>query len=96
MLVARSQITSVVEAVETTFDGEHPCRLCSAIDSGRQEEQKREQDIPALKKAPDAKFVELRGVQLPACAVVGEAVWPRVCQTGLWRMDAPPTPPPLA
>lgn len=30
----------LVVAIEKTFDGQHPCRLCEAVKSGRAEEQK--------------------------------------------------------
>ncbi len=96
MVVARSQTAPVVEAVETTFDGQHPCRLCSAISTGQQEEKKQEQKTPALKKMQEVKFVGLEGVALPTPLVAGEMRWPDFIASALTRRDAPPTPPPLA
>lgn len=39
MLVTRAPQAGVEEAVRTTFDGEHPCGLCMAVDEGRKQEQ---------------------------------------------------------
>ena len=96
MLISRLQTTTVAEAIETTFDGEHPCPMCSAIDAGKKKEKKQEQNLPALKKVQDAKFVEVRGFELPACVTTGDAAWPHTVVSGSLRADAPPTPPPLA
>lgn len=35
MLVDRVQEMSVGEAIRTTFDGAHPCRLCQVVQEGR-------------------------------------------------------------
>lgn len=40
MLVRYAQNASLMEAVEKTFDGKHPCPMCKAIQQGRAEEQK--------------------------------------------------------
>ncbi len=49
MLVSNLTGGSVMEAVEKTFDGDHPCPLCLAVKEG----QKREKDDskPALAKS---------------------------------------------
>lgn len=39
MLADNLRETTVVQAVEHTFDGKHPCRLCKAIARGKQEEK---------------------------------------------------------
>jgi hypothetical protein len=96
MIVARSQTAPVIEAVETTLDGQHPCRLCSAISSGQKEEKKQEQQAPALKKAQEVKFVELEGFELPTRVVSGVTHWPDFIGAALARREAPPTPPPVA
>lgn len=96
MLIARSQEGSVASAVDTTFDGKHPCRLCSAINTGQKEEKKQEQKAPALKKTPEVKFVGLERFALPESIVAGEMRWPDFIASALTRTDAPPTPPPLA
>lgn len=35
MLVSYSRVTSVAEAVEMTFDGDHPCPMCKNIKKAR-------------------------------------------------------------
>lgn len=39
MLISNLAENSVVEAVEKTFDGEHPCPLCLAVKEGQQKEK---------------------------------------------------------
>lgn len=39
MLISNLAENSVVEAVEKTFDGEHPCPLCLAVKKGQQKEK---------------------------------------------------------
>jgi hypothetical protein len=36
MLLSWSQEVSLVQAMKNTFDGEHPCPLCKAVESGQQ------------------------------------------------------------
>ncbi len=40
MLLSWSHEVSLVEAVKNTFDGEHPCPLCKAVESGQQQAPK--------------------------------------------------------
>jgi hypothetical protein len=42
MLTGNLQTHSFTEAVTRTFDGEHPCKLCKQISTGRQAENKSE------------------------------------------------------
>jgi hypothetical protein len=42
MVIRYSQHASLQQAISITFDGEHPCALCKAIQTGRAEEQKRD------------------------------------------------------
>ena len=44
MLVTYSQDGAFSEAVSKTFDGKHPCCMCKAIESARQDEQKQSQE----------------------------------------------------
>ena len=50
----------------------------------------------AIKNTQEVKFVELEGVALPELLAAGEIRWPDIVGAALARMDAPPTPPPLA
>jgi len=42
MLADNLRDASLVEAVEKTFDGKHPCTLCKEISTGKKSEQKSE------------------------------------------------------
>ena len=44
MLVSYSQEGTIAEAVEKTFDGAHPCKLCKVIDAGQEAERQSEND----------------------------------------------------
>lgn len=92
MIVSYSRDGSLSTAISKTFDGKHPCCLCKAIESGRQEEQKQ----PPDKLAPDAKI---------KCVLPVEMVWqytpvtfetariaPALAPTS--HQTEPPTPPP--
>ena len=96
MIVVRSQHASVVEAVETTFDGEHPCRMCSAISDGQKEEKEKGREFPLVKEAQEIRLVVLEVFELPPCALSGEMRWADLVVVASRRTEAPPTPPPLA
>jgi len=42
MLAGNLNAATIGEAITKTFDGEHPCRLCKEISSGKKEEQRSE------------------------------------------------------
>ncbi len=52
MLASYSQDRSMAEAVEMTFDGEHPCPMCKAIK--KQQEQK--PDLKCAAQAPSPVY----------------------------------------
>jgi hypothetical protein len=41
MLVSYSQSKSIERAAAETFDGRHPCAVCTAVEQGKKQEQKR-------------------------------------------------------
>jgi hypothetical protein len=41
MVVSYSQHDGFLAGVSQTFDGEHPCRICKAIQDGKKHEQKK-------------------------------------------------------
>ena len=96
MIVARSQKAAVSVAVEETFDGEHPCRMCVAIQKGQEEEKEQERKLPAVKKTPEIRLTVLECFELPPSALSGEMRWTEFTFPENWRTDAPPVPPPLA
>ncbi len=92
MLVSRAQTSTVTEAVATTFDGDHPCALCQAVEEAQKREK--ENDSALLVEAL-AKMSYLRPAALDVPAPTSEAVIFRervtlVCP----RVDTPPSPPP--
>jgi Tfp pilus assembly protein PilV len=94
MIVMRAQRAPMAEAVQTTFDGKHPCRMCSAINDGQKEQKQRE--FPLVKMAQEMRLVALEWFELPTAVMSGETQWPDFIAAALRRMEAPPTPPPVA
>jgi hypothetical protein len=58
MLIDYSRYASVSEAIVKTFDGQHPCNLCKAIDAGKKSETKSELSLklPKLEFPPHEAF----------------------------------------
>jgi hypothetical protein len=94
MLVARTQSAGVVEAVVTTFDGDHPCRMCSAISSAQEEERESRTEFPALKAMEEVKLVMIEVAAVPDCPSSEVTPWLESVDRAVCRTDAPPTPPP--
>lgn len=90
MLVERTHEASFSLAVETTFDGRHPCRLCQVVEAGKSVEK----DVPSfVKQAP----FELSSPTLPTFEVQPPRIAssPRREVLGLEsRSERPPLPPP--
>jgi hypothetical protein len=92
MLMRYSQSASLSQAIEMTFDGEHPCQLCKWIRQGQQEEREKQNPVNT---SPESKF------QLALPPTVNLALYPpsraSVCQfpeSSGRRPMRPPTPPP--
>jgi hypothetical protein len=66
MLISFSRDGSLVEAVAKTFDGEHPCPLCKAVDKGQKQDQEKSVQVP-MKKL-DAVLLQDLQVVAPAPA----------------------------
>jgi hypothetical protein len=92
MLVNRSQETTVSEAVRTTFDGEHPCALCQAVEEGQQKEKDNE---PArlIEALANLSFIRPAAVILPPPTAVAIHFAEREA-LGCPRVEKPPIPPP--
>lgn len=67
MLVRYSQNNSFQQAIQMTFDGEHPCTLCHAIKDGRDSEREQEQQQTKPLKIDFAVVCE--AISLPAAPV---------------------------
>jgi hypothetical protein len=92
MIVTYSRDGSLTEAVSKTFDGKHPCCMCKAVESGRQEEQKQSKE----KLTPDAKIKCVLPVEI-ACLynpVATEAPLAITTLAPLSHQTEPQTPPP--
>lgn len=68
MLVDFSSETSLSEAMEKTFDGEHPCALCKVVKKSKSEDEKKpllksemkmEVALPAPVKVPFPRSTDL-------------------------------------
>lgn len=68
MLVDFSSKSSISEAMDKTFDGEHPCPLCKAVKKSKSEDEKKpllksvvkmEVALPAPVKVPFPRSTEL-------------------------------------
>jgi hypothetical protein len=68
MLVEFSSKSSFSEAVDKTFDGEHPCHLCKVVEKSKSEDEKKpllkvemkwEVALPASVKVPLPRSTEL-------------------------------------
>jgi hypothetical protein len=92
MIVKYSQDASIEEALEKTFDGEHPCELCKLVEQGTKQQGQDE------KKASDAiKKLDLLAM-VPARFIPPPMPEPRPLPplvTLIERADTPPLPPPI-
>ena len=89
MLARNLQRAPLAQAVQQTFDGQHPCTLCQTIATGKQTEQRGETP-PQLQKLEFPRFVA--EVILP---VPPRADAPMTSLLGFaYRPQAPPLPPP--
>jgi hypothetical protein len=91
MLVSYTQEASFPEAVKKTFDGEHPCNLCKAVQSGKSQEKKQEFVVSALKW--DAVLTGIVTLRPP---VAEPWQYPGSMAALNARADGPATPPPRA
>ncbi|GAA5141355.1 hypothetical protein GCM10023213_25330 [Prosthecobacter algae] len=89
MLISFSRDGSLVEAVAKTFDGEHPCPLCKAVDKGQKQDQEKSVQVP-MKKL-DAILVQSLHVVAPSPA---RMIYTPLIQQGERRVIPPLWTPP--
>lgn len=89
MLVGNLRTVPLREAVQRTFDGKHPCKLCHEISKGKAAEQKTEFPVWAKK----LEFVAQRPV-LVFSAPTHYRLVPEFLSAGTDRPHRPPVPPP--
>jgi hypothetical protein len=89
MFVDYARMTGVVAAMQTTFDGQHPCGLCKEIQKRRGTEQKPDTQVIVQK-------LELFFVSAPAFVIPERKVWMQiVADDGAQaRLEEPLVPPP--
>ena len=89
MAVSYSQKTSFQEALQKTFDGQHPCKLCKVVEAGRKAEKHQQAQSPPVK----FEFI-LAGQRLALYPPPLARVVPPLSATPAGWAEAPPTPPP--
>jgi len=98
MVVARCQQQSLVTSLSTTFDGAHPCALCTLISKQRSQDPDRLAAVTQLLQHLSKVAVVPPVLTTAACVVAtsGDSHAPE--RAGWYRRDhlAPPTPPPDA
>lgn len=89
MAVKYSQDATITEALSKTFDGQHPCKLCKAVQEGRQSEKKN--DVLKIEAKKEFCFDSKISVTFPPLVftlILAPA------DSGLSRTETPPVPPP--
>ena len=89
MVVSYSQDATLTVALQKTFDGRHPCRLCKFVEHGKQAQEKQE----VVKTETKLDFL----LAQPAPALIAPAALPAaaaVPRDASIRPSPPPTPPP--
>ena len=92
MLRDYSRGATVAEAIEKTFDGEHPCSMCVKVKNGREREEKSPASVKSDKKSE--KFLSAKLAEAPAPSVC-EFVYRVLPDFYPTRAEAPPGPVPL-
>ena len=89
MFAKYSQVLSISEALSMTFDGQHPCKLCLRVQTGKQSQQKQESlNVETkLEYCYVRDFLILVAPPLVKSSTGFDDSW-------LFRSEAPPTPPP--
>ncbi len=82
---------SVAEGLSKTFDGQHPCPLCKAVDKGKQSEKKNPTESAAKLKLD--LFYSLATHFLPVPVRGGFPLAEN--ESGVRRHGVPPLPPPI-
>ncbi len=90
MLISRAGETSFVEAVRTTFDGQHPCSICRVVQKGKDAEKK--QDTGFTLKKIEATLSRETAALVVAKHTVRE--FAEIRQAADYRREPPNPPPP--
>jgi hypothetical protein len=92
MFITNLNKGTVAEAVEKTFDGEHPCPLCLAVKEGQKQEKDDSKPLAAksVKKFEAVLVAETRLIAHPAQI----RSFPRLVSSFEGRSERPSMPPP--
>jgi hypothetical protein len=90
MLIERTRETSFAIAVQTTFDGQHPCKLCQVVAAGKSAEK-----APATSlKVPPLEVSSLSDSVVSILPQHVELPPTRLDLPLISRLESPPLPPP--
>jgi hypothetical protein len=89
MVVTYSRDSSISQAIDKTFDGKHPCKLCQAVQDGKKSERKQDTQNPVSK-------IELFFAESTSFEVFANNFLPASGSEVRFstRDDSPPVPPP--
>jgi hypothetical protein len=91
MLISFSQEGSLIEAMEKTFDGAHPCALCKVVEEGEKQDQN------TAVKSPLKKMEALMAQVLTLIAPSGQRmIYPTLIERAVVRLAPPLGKPPRA
>ena len=98
MIVSRARTGSLSEALRTTFDGQHPCRLCLVVREGRAADRaSSESPSGDTTRAGAPTRLDLAPASAPFRLIADGAALPppAIARAALpSRSDPPPLPPP--
>ena len=89
MLFENMHHATVAVALQKTFDGKHPCRICKVVAEGKKSEQRPEAQAQGLKIE---LICELEGVPMPLAPEFSHAF--NAVPVLNSRTEPPPLPPP--
>ena len=84
---------SLLSGVKKTFDGEHPCTMCTSIKTAKEKEQSKPVTLVSAKKIESLPAPMRAALPLPDCR---DFVFPAAADVRpAARADAPPVPVPI-
>lgn len=92
MLLDRSAEMGWVQALETTFDGQHPCALCKVVRKGRDTQQQQQTVVLSLAKVDMVAADETFELAAPSTLCIGRI--PAIDERAAFKAFPPPWQPP--
>lgn len=89
MVISYSHTSTLAEAVQKTFDGQHPCKLCKFVSEGKKSERK--QNVLKVETKLDLLIADKAAILYPP-----NALPPNFAPLTVFSANnfSPPTPPP--